>query len=260
MPHSVGRSHGPELIQRSAAGRRRSRPAQAASAERQLVVELDRLGQLGVARTAGTAAPTAWRRTRRTSRVASLWNRRASCTRRPPAAIRSRASATRSPSRSRSVGDHLAGQGRPQRLAEVALDLLAPAEVLAVEQVAGHRLLGRALDRLGGGVGDEQRAGRVEHARCSRARGRPRPGAPARRRGRDIAPSTLACSRSRRAAEYDRYHATPMTRMTMKVASCRTSTVPISSPPPGTPRTRRPHRPWGAGSAGSPSAPAMTVS
>ena len=81
------------------------------------------------------------------------------------------------------LGDDLAGEGGPQRLAEVALDLLAAAEVLALEQVVGDRVLGGALDRLGGGVGDDAGRWPGRAPRCWRARGRPRPGAPARRRG-----------------------------------------------------------------------------
>ena len=155
------------------------------------------------------------------------------------------------------LGHDLGGQGRPQRLAEVALDLLAPAEVLAVEQVVGHRLLGGALDRLGRGVGDEQGAGGVEHAAVRELEGGLGPaderGVERRHGALDLGVQPVEAGGRVGQVPRDADDEDDEERRQLQ-------DVDHQLPPPGTPRTSAPQQALRRRLAGSASAPAMTVS
>ena len=134
-----------------------------------LVVELDRAAAAGCSPARWNSRIVHLRRTRRTSVTASLWKRRASCTRvqrrRDPVDERpARARSTRSASTT------ARGQGQLERLGEVALGLLARASPCSAG--ASRRLAPR---RRRGAVRSPRRADR-----CWRARRPPRPGARAR--------------------------------------------------------------------------------
>ena len=160
------------------------------------------------------------------------------------------------------VGPHgrhgVVAEGGAQDRAEVALDVLAAAEVLPVEQVVVDRLLGGPLDRLGGGVGDEERARGVERAAVRQLEGGLGPahelGVEGRHRPLHLGVQPVEPGRRVRQVPGDPDDEDDEERRHLQ-------DVDHQLPPPGPPRTSRPHSPRGeADPSGSATAPSMTVS
>ena len=162
---STGRSAGIALRSHASWCARRSRPRSRRSASGLPTAARRRTRRSAAARRgppAGTHRTTALRRTRCTSRDGVVVE--------PAGQLHPQAG--RLDARQGSAGGHPVGSRRSwsttgpvsadlQGRGQVALDHLAPAEVLALEEVvADPPVVG--LERLRGGVGEEQRAGRVE--------------------------------------------------------------------------------------------------